>query len=189
MDSLNEQRHETSDTAYTPPPAGRQEIPPGLEVSRRRGLPYKSTILAGVMSMVPGLGQIYTGAYQQGFINIMVVSGVITLLASGNAHGMEPLLGIFLAFFWFYSQIDAIRRVQYYNRALEGAGSIAEMEDIKLAGAGGGTFTGVVMVVFGVLALSNTMFDVSLAWLADWWPLGLVAAGVWLIMRARREKA
>jgi len=187
MDSLNDQRHETSDTTYTPPPVGRPEIPPGYEVTRRRDLPYKSTILAGIMSIVPGLGQIYTGAYQQGFINILVIAGVITLIASGDVSGMVPLLAIFLAFYWFYSQIDAIRRVQHYNRALDGGGSVAELEAMGPAGAAGGTFIGVVMIVFGTLALANTMFDVSLDWLADWWPLGLVAAGVWLIMRARRE--
>lgn len=184
MNNLDEPRTETRSTEFTPP-AGPAQMGAGYNVASRRSLPYKSTILAGVMSIVPGLGQVYTGAYQQGFINALVIAGVISLLASGQLTGLEPLLAIFLVFFWFYTQLDAIRRVQRYNRALDGAGSLTELEATEAIGAGGNVFAGVVMVILGGLALARTVFDVPMEWLADWWPIGLIAAGIWLIMKAR----
>jgi hypothetical protein len=33
------------------------------------------------------------------------------------------------------------------------------------------------------------MFDVPLDWLAQWWPLGLVGSGAWLVVADRRAKA
>ena len=70
---------------------------------------------------MPGLGQIYVGYYQQGFINMAVVAITITLLSSG-ARGAEPLFGLFLAFFWLYNMIDANRRAHHYNRVIDGLG-------------------------------------------------------------------
>jgi hypothetical protein len=47
----------------------------------------------------------------------------------------------------------------------------------------------VLLVAVGVTLFLNTMFDVPLDWLAQWWPLGLVGAGAWLIFSDRRAKA
>ncbi len=47
---------------------------------------------------------------------------------------------------------------------------------------------GVVLVVIGVLVTLDLNFNVSLDWLEDWWPLGLVLAGGWVIYRSRQDK-
>jgi hypothetical protein len=47
---------------------------------------------------------------------------------------------------------------------------------------------GVLLVAVGVTLFLNTMFDVPLDWLAQWWPLALVGAGAWLIFSDRRAK-
>ena len=44
------------------------------------------------------------------------------------------------------------------------------------------------LVLLGVLIFLNRNFDFSLEWLADWWPLGVIGLGVWLIVKARRGR-
>jgi len=160
----------------------------GRNRERSRDLPYKSPALAACLSLMPGLGQIYVGYYQRGFVHLAIIAGVITVLSSGGIPGLEPLFGIFLSFFWLYNLIDAYRRASLYNQALDGIEGIEMPEDFQLPDAGS-TVGGVVLIVLGVVLLMHTKFGMDLDWLVDWWPLGAVALGVWLIYKARQGKA
>lgn len=151
----------------------------------------KSPALATIMSLMPGLGQVYVGYYQQGFTNILIVGGLITLLSSSRfgLWALEPLIGVFLAFFWLYNLVDAGRRATFYNQALAGVDKVSLPEDMKLPSGGGSLMGGVVLVVAGFVIFSNTMFGLSLEWLERWWPVGLVAVGVYLIYSAMKDRA
>jgi hypothetical protein len=151
----------------------------------------KSPALATIMSLMPGLGQVYVGYYQQGFTNVLVVATIITLLAQSNhigLNGMEPLLGVFLAFFWLYNLVDAGRRASFYNQALAGMEKPPLADELALPTGGGALAGGVALVLAGVIVFSNTMFGVSLEWLREWWPLGLVAIGGYLIYSSIRDR-
>jgi len=182
--------------APPPPPAG-QAVPPGM----RGGMPRlhrKSPFLAGLLSLMPGIGQIYVGYYTLGFIHMTVFATTIGLLTSVGPLAARPgsllaiflpALSIFLGFFVIYNIVDAVRRATLYNLAVEGAEGI-ELPDLnvslpKLQGSVGG---GAALIAIGLLLLSNTLFDVPLEWLASWWPLGLVALGAYLVMKARQER-
>jgi hypothetical protein len=141
----------------------------------------KSPVLALVLSLMPGVGQIYVGYYQQGFINAIVVASIIALLSSNNLHGAEPLFGVFLAFYWLYNIVDAWRRATFYNNALAGIGPATLPQDFAVTTGRGTLAGGVALVIVGLIALSNTVFHLPLYWLNDWWPLGLIAVGAWLI--------
>ena len=168
--------------SYTAPPPPYQAGPP------KRDLPRKSPAFAAILSMMPGLGQVYVGYYKQGFINILVYASTIALLASNDFHGMEPFFGVFLAFFWIFNMIDANRRAHHFNRVVEGLGGEDVPEDFKLPGLGGSMFGGVVLIVLGVLFILDLNFGVSLAWIKDWWPLLLILFGVRLVYQARRAE-
>ena len=64
--------------------------------------------LALVLSAMPGLGQVYVGYYQRGFVHALVVGSLITLLNKGIGP-LAPLAGLFLAFVWMYNLVDAGR--------------------------------------------------------------------------------
>ena len=141
----------------------------------------KSPVLALVLSMMPGLGQIYVGFYQQGFTNALVVASIIGLLSSNALSHVEPLFAIFLAFFWLYNIVDAWRRAVFYNNALAGIGPATLPEEFAVTAGRGTLVGGVALVIVGVVALSHTLFGVPLDWLEKWWPVALKAVGAWLI--------
>jgi hypothetical protein len=171
-----------------PPPtsAGR---PLSAADLRRRDLPYKLPWLAGFLSgFFPGLGQVYVGYYQHGITLALVFIGIITVLASDTVPGMDPFFGMSLGFVWLYNIIDAARRAQAVNRALDGLGQEQLPADMSLPGSGGSLVGGVVLIVLGGVLLAHLQLDMSLAWLEDWWPLALIGLGGWLVWKARAER-
>jgi len=170
----------------TPPPAAPPPAPPPY--ASRRDLPLKSPALAVFLSLMPGLGQVYVGYYRQAFLTILVLGSTIALLVGGEVNGLEPLLSIFLAFFYFFQLIDAGRKASLYNQILE-RGEALDLNLDDLPESGGGLVFGVALLVVGVLALLHNLLDVSMAWIEDWWPVVLVGTGGWLVWRSRQEKA
>jgi len=137
---------------------------------------------------MPGLGQIYVGYYRRGFVHAIVVCTLITLLSSGAAMGIEPLFGVFLAFFWMYNVIDAGRRAALYNYALDGIGKIDLPEDVGTLGMRGSMGGGLLLIVLGAVALSHTLYGFSLRWVQDYWPLLPIGLGVYLLAKGWMER-
>ena len=149
----------------------------------------KSVMLAMLLSAMPGLGQVYVGYYDLAFRNILVVCGLIAVVATIGGD-LEPVVALFLAFFWLHNIVDAGRRASFYNQALAGIRPMELPEDIKAPQQALGSFAGgVLLIAVGLMLFANTMFNIPLEWLADWWPLALVGAGAWLIFADRRAKA
>jgi hypothetical protein len=147
----------------------------------------KSPVLALVLSLMPGVGQIYVGYYGQGFANALIAATIIELLASDRIAGAEPLFGVFLAFFWLYNIIDAWRRAVFYNNALAGIGPATIPDDFTLTKGRGSLAGGVALLVLGVVMLSNTLFGMRLDWLEQWWPAAFLIVGAWLIYPSARR--
>ncbi len=193
-DVRNEAALPPQDRTRPPVPYADDPWATAMKESARRYLDdprRKSPALATIMSAMPGLGQIYVGYYQQGFTNILVVAGTITLLSNSGRWGvspLEPLLGVFLAFYWLYNLVDAGRRASFYNQALAGMESKALPEDLRLPSGAGSLAGGIALVVLGLIVFSNTMFGWSLEWLEKWWPLAIVLGGAYLIYRAARDR-
>jgi hypothetical protein len=149
----------------------------------------KSVMLAILLSAMPGLGQVYVGYYNLAFRNILVVCGLSALLGTNAVHHLEPVVGLFLVFFWLYNVVDAGRRASFYNQALAGIRPMDLPEDMKVPQAFGSLAGGVLLVAVGLTLFAHTMFGVSIDWIAQWWPLLLVAAGAWLIYQDRFAKS
>ncbi|MEO8197475.1 MAG: hypothetical protein ABI689_12240 [Thermoanaerobaculia bacterium] len=147
----------------------------------------KSPGLACFLSMMPGLGQVYVGYYQRGFVHAAVVATLITILASGLRE-LTPLAAIFLMFFWLYNIIDAGRRAALYNEVLAGRTGVELPADLMVPGLGGSMVGGVVVALVGALLLSHTAFGYSLAWLREWWPMALILFGGYLFIKARMDR-
>jgi hypothetical protein len=174
-------------------PEGATQPPPGYGAPYRpapapRHPDYKFPILAAVLSLFPGLGQIYVGYYKRGFVHVLIAGLIITFLAPGEMGELEPLAGMFLAFFWLYNILDAGRLAALYNRALEGGSEPELPQEFAMPSMGGSIVGGAVLIVAGILLLAKTLFGLPLSWIADWWPLAPIGLGAWLLYRGIRDR-
>ena len=177
-------------------PVSTAQPPVGQAVTR--GLPggapwpqRKSPAVAGLLSLMPGVGQIYVGYYKLGFVHNVVFGMIIAVLAAngGPLGSLMPTVALFLPFFIIYNIVDAVRRATLYNLALDGVDGIELPEmNVSLPKFAGSVRGGAALIAVGIVLLSNTLFGVSLDWLASWWPLGLVGMGVYLLVKARQER-
>ena len=170
-----------------PPYGGAGNIGPGYQANVGIGPNRKSPVLATLLSLMPGLGQIYVGYYQQGFINMFVVAGTIAILSSSMMRGAEPFFGVFIAFFWIYQMIDANRRAQHYNQVKSGLGGEEVPEGFEMPTGKGSLLGGAILILVGVLFILDLNFNVSMEWVENWWPLILVLVGVNLVYKARKN--
>ena len=147
----------------------------------------KSPVVATLLSAMPGLGQVYLGYYQQGFINALTVATLITVL-NANVGTLEPLLGIFLAFFWLYNLVDAGRKASLLNQAVHRLEVPELPEGFGSLNFKGQVFGGLALVAVGSLAFAHLRFGLSLDWVRNWWPMLLVAGGIYLVWQAASER-
>ena len=150
----------------------------------------KSPALASLLSIFPGLGQVYVGYYIRGFTQLLVVAAMITFLSNyhGFGAGPRPLIGMFLAFFWIYSIIDAGRLASLYNDLVAGMTPGDLRSQISLPTRGGSIAGGATLLLIGFLLFLNTMFDVSLDWVGDWWPILPFGLGAYLVVQGIRDR-
>ena len=148
----------------------------------------KSPALASFLSMMPGLGQVYVGYYRRGFIHAVIVASIITFLAS-DIGPLTPLFALFMAFFWLYNIIDAGRRAGFYNHAMAGGETMDMPSDFSTPGMGGSILGGLILIGAGAIFLSHTVWDISLTWMEDWWPVALILFGVYLLGKAIFDRA
>jgi hypothetical protein len=140
----------------------------------------KSVPLAVMLSVfMPGLGQVYAGFVSRGILIALVFVSFIGTLVAGPPHAVIPMLAIGLAFVYFFGLIDAGQCANYINMALEGVADVRVPKPGPRS-VGGSLVGGSLLVLLGTLALLSIHADFSMDWLADWWPLGLVALGVYV---------
>jgi hypothetical protein len=181
MEDVKEDTQEPGRSLSPPQYVPRQIPPKDFSVDARR----KSPVLATLMSLMPGLGQIYIGYYQQGFINIVVIAGLISLLNyDGISDNLKPFLALFMAFYWLYNMVDAYRKSTFYNQVLAGLGTLDMPEGEQLPGARGSLAGGVVMIAAGGIALAHTRFGMPIDWIERWWPMALILMGAYLLYQS-----
>lgn len=168
-------------------PAGR-ESRPGVyapPVPPFRDPRTKSPVLAAVLSLMPGLGQVYVGYYPRGFVHVVVVAGIISILSASNGHqAYIPLLAMFMVFFWLYNVIDAARLASLYNQAMAGGREPDLPEGFQLPGMGGSILGGAILIGSGFVLLLHTRWGVRLDWVEEWWPVFPMLFGAYLLGKA-----
>jgi hypothetical protein len=100
-------------------------------------------------------------------------------------HGLEPFLGLSLAFFWLYNIVDAGRRAMRYNMLADG-GSVEELPEFR--DEMGSRAAGILLTGLGLVLLAHTKLGFDFQWLEEWWPLALVAFGMYLIRKNRASR-
>ena len=163
-------------------------LPPAARPDFYRDPRYKSPVMAALLSGMPGLGQVFLGYTKLGFIHAGTIAVLIGLMSSGRLHFLEPVVGIFMAFFWMYNMVDAYRRALLLNEAISRLETPELPDGFGTVSFGVRLVLGVGLIFVGMLALLNLRFNISLAWLEQWWPAGLVLLGFYLVVRAIKDR-
>ena len=199
-----ENRYEVPATPAAAPATAPGIPPPPVVPSAATGpivvLEKKSPGLAGVLSGIfPGLGQLYLGLYQRAFKVAAVFIGLIWMVSADFFGGrMTPLLGMGIAFTWFFGIIDAVRQAKAINSGYVNGGALAASERaaIKRAPEGTASLTwGVILVGIGTLWLLDRYADLDAFWalVEDWLVpvsfilLGSILITTYVIKRRRRN--
>lgn len=144
------------------------------------GAPNPGAALA--LGFIPGVGAIYNGEYGKALLFILIFGGLISALSTGAARGLEPLLGILLGAFILWMPFEAYHTAK--RRAAGQAAASPSWGGLGFGDGGRATPLGpVILIVLGVIFLLNTLHIFRLHWLRDFWPLILIALGVWMLWK------
>ena len=169
--------------AGTQPPPGPGAVPPGYARSD------VSPGLAMFLGFIPGVGASYNAQSAKGLVHAVIFGVIISILNSGS-ETLQIVFGIFLPVWVFYMAFEAYHTAR--KRAL-GEPVDEYSSIIKLGGQpDNAPVAGIVLVVLGIVLLLHTLHVFDLEYLARYWPVLLIAAGVYGLGDATlngREKA
>ena len=142
--------------------------------------PPKNPWVALILSFLfPGIGQIYNGQVAKAIFFASAFVGSIYLTATA-----DPMpFAFFIPFTAFANLVDAFRSASLINARWAGRGTVVEEDTAE------GPGWGIALVVIGLVLLLNNLGWLSLAGLARYWPVLLVAAGLAFLWRSVKRPA
>ncbi len=164
--------HAPAPAGTQPPPSAPGAVPPGYARTD------VSPGLAMFLGFIPGVGAIYNGQYAKGLVHAVIFGVIVSILNSGS-ETVQIVFGIFLPVWVFYMAFEAYHTAR--KRAL-GEPVDEYSSIINLGGqADSAPVAGIVLVVLGIVLLLHTLHVFDLEYLARYWPVLLIAAGVYLL--------
>ena len=168
--------------------------------------------IAALLGFVPGVGAMYNGQFVKGLIHVAIFASLIWG-ADHAGNGLDVFFGFGIAFWIFYMVFDAYRTAHAFRMGeappdpfgferLWGtprppASTAAAMAptsgtvppgvvpaDAAYAPAPTGAPIGaIILIVLGVFFLLNTLDILRWFWIGRFWPVLLIAIGVWSWMK------
>ncbi len=200
----------------TPPPPYATVPPVGTPVVIRQG--GGSPALAAILSLIPGVGQMYNEQYAKGLIFVLVFAALIQM-----ADHVSGLFGLLIVGFYIYQIIDAYKTadarrfglplpdpfglndmlggkskpayasapapVYVANPADPNAPPVAVAAAEAEPAKPGAPVGAIVLIGLGVLFLLDTFDFFRFDWFGRVWPVILIAIGVWVFIRRRDAAA
>ncbi len=163
---------------YTPPASA--YVPP-VGVPPASGYAYAdvSPGLALFLGMIPGVGAIYNGQYAKGMVHAIVWGVLMSIADSRAAHGMEPVFVMSVVAWMAYMAFEAYHtaRKRRMGEPVDEYSSLVNLsgrsDQIPVAA--------VALIVLGILLLLHTLDLLDFERVARFWPVLLIAAGVYLL--------
>jgi len=157
--------------------AGPAGPPPGVPPS---GYAYSdvSPGLAFFLGVIPGVGAIYNGQYAKGLLHAIMWGVLVSITSSGASHGLEPLFGILIAAWMAYMAFEAYHTARK-RRLGEPVDEYSSL--LNLRGQHNIPVVAIGLIVMGILLLLHTLNLLDFEYVARYWPVLLIAAGVYLL--------
>jgi hypothetical protein len=135
--------------------------------------------LALFLGMIPGVGAIYNGQYAKGMVHAIVWGVLMSIADSRAAHGMEPVFVMSVVAWMAYMAFEAYHtaRKRRLGEPVDEYSSLVNLtgrsDQIPVAA--------VALIVLGILLLLHTLDLLDFERVARFWPVLLIAAGVYLL--------
>jgi hypothetical protein len=163
-------------------PTAAEPAPPPPVTASPPAVGRKNPRLAALLSLFPGMGNIYNGLYMRGVTFFLVIVSLIGIADEGH-----DLFGFAVAFFWIFNVIDAYRQATLINYGYAQDLGLVDLPPHPRASQGG-VAAGTLLALIGIVALLEQYFDIRLDWLFDLWPFALVLLGGWMIWASLRDR-
>ena len=124
------------------------------------------------------MGAIYNGQYAKGVIHVLILGLLISIMGTGAANGLEPMIGLSTAVFVFYMAFEA-----YHTAVKRQRGEpVDEFSSILPMGRRSGFPVGpLLLIALGVIFLLETLDIVRLYQIVRFWPVFLIVLGCYML--------
>ena len=160
-------------------------FPAAASLSSPSPVTRKNPGLAALLSLFPGMGNIYNGLYLRGMTFFLVIASLMGIVNRG--HRGEEMFVFAIFFFWLFNVIDAYRQATLINYGYAQDLGLTDLPRYPRASQGG-LIAGILLTLIGLFALADRYLDIPLDWIFDLWPFALVAGGLWLIWATVRDR-
>ena len=135
--------------------------------------------LAFVLGLIPGVGAVYNGQYAKGLIHVIIFGLLISLVNSSAVGELEPLFGLLIAIWYIYMPFEAYHtaRRRQLGQAVDEFSSLLPLRPQRPGFPVGPA----VLIGLGVLFLLNTLDVLHFHDIAKYWPIILIALGVYML--------
>jgi hypothetical protein len=136
-------------------------------------------VLALILGFIPGVGAIYNGQYAKGLIHAVVFGLLVSLASSSHTAPFEPLIGLLIAAWVFYMAFEAYHtaRNRRYGVRVEEFSSLFDIRPTQGRFPAGA----ILLIALGFILLLDTTDIISMDELERYWPVGLIAVGVYML--------
>jgi TM2 domain-containing membrane protein YozV len=143
--------------------------------------------LAFLLGLIPGVGAIYNGQYAKGIVHVLILGLLITIVSSGSAGGLEPLVGMLIGVFYFYMAFEAYHtaRKRLAGESVDEFSSLIQLRPE----AGKLPMVPVLLILLGVLFLLSNLNLLRLEEILKYWPAALIVLGAWMLYERMRGGA
>jgi hypothetical protein len=170
-----------------PPPIA---VPPGYQGPIQPISTGPNPALAGILSIFPGIGAVYSGLYVKGLVHLVIF--VLLVVGASNTGGSDALgtiFGILLSAFYIYQIIDAVKSA----KAIQAGQPAPDPFGLATMFSPGGErmdFTrgvptgALVLIGLGVLFLLHNL-GIWFLEVDTLWPVLLIGLGLWLLAKRK----
>jgi cell wall-active antibiotic response 4TMS protein YvqF/B-box zinc finger protein len=162
---------------HAPAPAAAAPPPPPV-AAPYRGDATASPGVAAFLGFIPGVGAIYNGQYAKGLVHAVIFGLIISIMSHSGGDG-EPMLAFLMVAWVFYMVFEAYHtaRKRLLGEPVDEFSSLVNMRP-----GGRGFPTGAVaLIVLGIVLLLNTLDILDFRYIARYWPVVLILAGVYML--------
>ncbi|MEZ5363235.1 MAG: DUF5668 domain-containing protein [Bryobacterales bacterium] len=169
-----------------PPPGPRAALPGRVRPAYVPADDAPHPVLSGVLGFVPGLGAVYNGQYVKGLIHV-ILFGLLMTIATNVGRGLEALFVPLIAAFYLYMPIEAVRTAQAMRRG-ERVDELSGLVGALFRDTARSPAAGVAVIAAGIVLLLFSLEVFRLEQIVPYWPLLLIALGVYWLYTAIRPR-